>query len=88
MDGCEVHHRLLPCQQLSAELDIQQDVLETLLSYLEAGPPLLPCHALLGVTRLHRLALELCLRAAHACMRVLHGDSSDQRACRTTPAST
>ena len=36
-----VSFQLLPCQQLSTELDIQQDVLETLLSYLEVWPCML-----------------------------------------------
>ena len=38
MGESELQHRLLPCEQLRSHLDIQQDVLETLLSYLEAGP--------------------------------------------------
>ena len=41
-EAAEVQHRLLPSQQLSAELDIQQDVLETLLSYLEVCPSVPP----------------------------------------------
>ena len=37
MEGAP-RHRLLPSQQLSGELDMQADVLETLLSYLEVAP--------------------------------------------------
>ena len=36
-EGAGTQYRLLPSQLLSAELDIQQDVLETLLSYLEVS---------------------------------------------------